>query len=152
MRNRISTLRYALLATAGIATLVSSSAFAQQNQKDQQRPAPQVTPESKSMTDPPIACNLLGLTAAERARQKELHKQLFSKVERVRELPNGYAVGLPGSKETILAVAEFITLERTCCSFFRFELEVGRQEEPVWLRITGAEGVKDFLKTQFKLN
>jgi hypothetical protein len=104
------------------------------------------------MTDPPIACNLLGLTAAERVRQKELHKQLFSKVERVRDLPNGYAVGLPGSKETILAVAEFITLERTCCSFFRFELEVGRQEEPVWLRITGAEGVKDFLKTQFKLN
>ena len=104
------------------------------------------------MTDPPIACNLLGLTATERVRQKELHKQLFSKVERVRELPNGYAVGLPGSKGTILAVAEFITLERTCCSFFRFELEVGRQEEPVWLRITGGEGVKDFLKTQFKLN
>ena len=152
MTNRISTLRNALLASAGITLLVSSSAFAQQNQKDQPRPAPQSTTESKSMTDPPIACNLLGLTAAERVRQKELHKQLFSKVERVRELANGYAVGLPGSKETILAVAEFITLERTCCSFFRFELEVGRQEEPVWLRITGGEGVKDFLKTQFKLN
>lgn len=42
-------------------------------------------------------------------------------------------------------------LERVCCSFFRFELKAGRQEEPVWLRITGGEGVKEFLKTQFKL-
>ena len=104
------------------------------------------------MTDPPIACNLLGLTAAERLRQQELHKQLFSRAENLRELANGYAVGLPGTKENILAVAEFISLERVCCSFFRFELDVGRQEEPVWLRITGAEGVKEFLKTQFKLN
>lgn len=103
------------------------------------------------MTDPPIACKLLGLTAAERIRQQELHKQLFSKAESVRELANGYAVGLPGTKENILAIAEFISLERVCCSFFRFELEVGRQEEPVWLSVTGGEGVKEFLRTAFKL-
>ena len=103
------------------------------------------------MTDPPIACNLLGLSAAERSRQQELHKLLFSRVENVRELSSGYAVGLPGTKENILAVAEFISLERVCCSFFRFELAVGRQDEPVWLRITGGEGVKEFLKSQFKL-
>jgi hypothetical protein len=103
------------------------------------------------MTDPPIACNLLGLTAAERLRQQELHEKLFSQADSVRELSSGYAVGLPGTRENILAVAEFITLERVCCSFFRFEIEVGRQEEPVWLRITGGKGVKEFLKSAFKL-
>jgi hypothetical protein len=151
MRNWISTLRIALVATAGITLLVPASAFAQQKQTDKERAAQQEPSERKSMTDPPIACNLLGLTAAERLRQKELHKHLFSRAENVRELSNGYAVALPGSKENILAVAEFISLERMCCSFFRFELEVGRQEEPVWLNITGGEGVKEFLKTQFKL-
>lgn len=151
MRNWISTLRIALLATAAITLLVPASAFAQQKPMGKGQPAQQGTSESKSMTDPPIACNLLGLTAAERLRQQELHKQLFSRAGSVRELPNGYAVGLPGTKENILAVAEFISLERVCCSFFRFELEVGRREESVWLRITGGEGVKEFLKTQFKL-
>ena len=150
MTSWISTLRIALVATVGITLMIPIAALAQQKGKG--RPAQQVTPESKSMTDPPIACNLLGLTAAERLRQQELHKQLFSRAENVRELANGYAVGLPGTKENILAVAEFISLERVCCSFFRFELDVGRQEEPVWLRITGGEGVKKFLKTQFKLN
>src|SRR5712692_20346 len=98
--------------TAVIILLVSTSAFAQQKQTSKGRPAQKGTSESKSMTDPPIACNLLGLTAAERLRQQELHEQLFSQAESVRELPNGYAVSLPGSKENILAVAEFISLER----------------------------------------
>jgi len=151
MRKWISTLRIALVATAGITLMLPASTSAQQKQTGKERPAQKGTPESKTMTDPPIACNLFGLTAAERLRQQELHKQLFSRAENIRELSNGYAVGLPGTKENILAVAEFISLERVCCSFFRFELEVGRQEEPVWLSITGGEGVKEFLKTQFKL-
>lgn len=150
MRNWISTLKVTLMATATV-LLVTGSALAQQKQTGKEAPAKQRTSESKSMTDPPIACNLLGLTAAERRRQQELHKQLFSGIENVRELPNGYAVSLPGTKENILAVAEFISLERVCCSFFRFELEVGRREEPVSLRITGGEGVKEFLKSEFKL-
>lgn len=149
MRDWITTARIALLAAAGLTLLATASAFAQQTDKG--TPAKQSKPESKSMNDPPIACNLFGLTASERLRQKELHKKLFSRVENVRELPNGYAVGLPGEKENILAIAEFISLERVCCSFFRFELGVGGKDEPVWLSITGGEGVKEFLKTQFKL-
>ena len=148
MHNWISTLRITLVAIAGITVLIPASAFGQQQQTGTRQ---QGASESKAITDPPIACNLLGLTAAERLRQQELHKQLFSLVVNVRDLPNGYAVALPGTKESILAVAEFISLERVCCSFFRFNIEVGRQEEPVWLSITGGEGVKEFLKTQFKL-
>jgi len=127
-----------------------ASAIGQQKQLDK-RPAQQGTAEAKPVTDPPIACNLLGLTSSQRLRQQELHKQLFSQAAGIRELPNGYAVGLPGTKENVLAAAEFITLERVCCSFFRFELAVGQPEEPLWLRITGGEGVKEFLKSEFKL-
>ena len=100
------------------------------------------------MKDQPIACNLFGLTAAERQRQKELHDQIFSGTPTVKELSNGYAVGLPSTRENILAVAEFISLERVCCSFFHFDLAVGQSEEPLWLRITGKSGVKEFLKTE----
>jgi hypothetical protein len=148
MRNWIILAIVAAVAVACSVLMGPESTSARQRQK---QPAKQGNTESKSMTDPPIACNLLGLDASQRRRQQDLHKQLFSRVESVRELSNGYAVGLPATSENILAVAEFISLERVCCSFFRFELAVGRQEEPLWLRITGGEGVKEFLKSGFKL-
>ena len=107
--------------------------------------------EKKSMNDQPIACNLLGLNKAQLKRQHELHQQLFSHKLEIRELSDGYAIGLPSTTENIMSVAEFISLERICCSFFRFELEAGKLEDPLWFRITGGEGVKEFLKSQFDL-
>jgi hypothetical protein len=77
-----------------------------------------------------------------------LRNQIFSGTPTLRELKDGYAVGLPSTKENILAVAEFISLERVCCSFFHFDLEVGQSDEPLWFRITGGNGVKEFLKTE----
>jgi hypothetical protein len=149
MRNRM-TLTIAAIAAACSILAVAASAAGLQKQPDK-RSAQQRDPETKPVSNPPLACNLFGLTSAQRLRQQELHKQLFSQAEGVRELPNGYAVGVPGTKENVLAVAEFITLERVCCSFFRFEIAVGQPEEPLWLRITGGEGVKEFLKSEFKL-
>src|SRR5262249_40247657 len=102
--------------------------------------------------DPPNAGNLLGLTAAERQRQKELRDRIFSGTQTVKELSNGYAVGVPSTRENILAVAEFISLERVCCSFFHFDLEVGKTDQPLWLRITGGQGGKEFLKTELMKN
>ncbi len=107
--------------------------------------------EKKSMNDQPIACNLFGLTAAQRKRQHELHQQLFSHKLEMRELSDGYSISLPSTTENIMSVAEFISLERICCSFFRFELEAGKPDNPLWLRITGGEGVKEFMKSQFDL-
>ncbi|MFY9556362.1 MAG: hypothetical protein WAV20_06165 [Blastocatellia bacterium] len=152
MLNRIKSMPVALLPMAGFILLVAASASAQQQkQPDKRRPAQTASGETKPMTDPPIACNLVGLSAAERSRQQQLHELLFSRTTGVRELSNGYAVSLPGTKENILAVAEFISLERVCCSFFRFKLEAGNQDEPLLLSITGGKGVKEFLKSAFKL-
>jgi hypothetical protein len=116
----------------------------------QKKPGAAANPkaEGNSMKEQPIACNLFGLNAAERQRQKELRNQIFSGTPTLRELKDGYAVGLPSTKENILAVAEFISLERVCCSFFHFDLEVGQSDEPLWFRITGENGVKEFLKTE----
>jgi hypothetical protein len=68
----------------------------------------------------------------------------------VRELADGYALRLPAENGMILSVAEFITLERMCCPFFSFELEVGRDEGALWLKLTGREGVKEFLKSMLE--
>ena len=121
---------------------------AQQKTRASKRTAPGAKPEKKSMPDQMIACNLFGLTEQQRRRQQELRELLFDRGQQVRELPDGYAVGLPATAENILAAAEFVTLERLCCSFFRFEIAVGGESEPLWLRLTGGKDVKEFLKSE----
>lgn len=96
----------------------------------------------------PIACNPFGLSEQQRKRQRELRTLLFEAGQEVRELPDGYAIGLPATAANILAAAEFVTLERLCCPFFRFELAVGGTAEPVWLRLTGGKDVKAFLESE----
>jgi len=143
----------AIRTTAAICSflLITTCAFAQQ--KKPTRTTNRSNVERNSMEeDQPIACNLLGLTAAERQRQKELRDRIFSGTQTVKELSNGYAVGVPSTRENILAVAELISLERVCCSFFHFDLEVGKTDQPLWLRITGGNGVKEFLKTELMKN
>ncbi|MBI4409686.1 MAG: hypothetical protein HY561_08265 [Gemmatimonadetes bacterium] len=42
---------------------------------------------------------------------------------------------------------EFILFERGCCPFLRFELEF-EPGGPLWLRIRGPEGAKEFIAAE----
>jgi hypothetical protein len=97
----------------------------------------------------PIACNLNALDRGQRQRHQSLTVQLRAATQETRELPDGYSFGLPSDEMTIQRTAEWITLERRCCPFISFELEVGREGRPLWLSLTGREGMKAFLKTEF---
>ncbi len=94
----------------------------------------------------PIACDLTALDPAQRARRGALAARLTAARVEIRELPDGYAVRFASDPSMCLAVMEFVTLERRCCSFLDFVLEVERDGGPLWLRLTGREGVKPFLE------
>lgn len=47
--------------------------------------------------------------------------------------------------------AEFITLERLCCPFLSFQLAVAEEKGPLWITLTGPEGVNDFLRLELEL-
>ena len=147
MNNKMTTVAVTALAFGSL-LLQCPTTPAQQKQPVTRKPAPRVKSETKPMPDTPIACNLFGLTEQQRKRQQELREQLFEGDRDVRELSDGYAIGLPATAANILAAAEFVTLERLCCPFFRFELSVGGNSEPVWLRLTGGKDVKEFLKSE----
>lgn len=100
---------------------------------------------------PPLVCALNGLTSEQRERQSVLKKRMQKETREVSEMPKGYAFRFDGNADNILMLAEFISLERLCCPFFDFELEVGADKDIVWLRLTGREGVKDFLKAELGL-
>lgn len=99
----------------------------------------------------PLMCILNGLTTEQRKRQSALKKQMEESTREVSELANGYAFRFKSDQSHIMMLAEFMSLERLCCPFFDFELEVAAGKDAVWLRMTGREGVKEFLKAEFDI-
>jgi len=93
----------------------------------------------------PFACDMTAIAADQRAAHLATINKLFRAVESLRELPNGYTFRLPNESEVLLTAAEFIALERLCCPFFGFGLEIEREGGAVWLTLTGREGVKPFI-------
>ena len=91
----------------------------------------------------PIACALT--TPELRAREQFLQREVISGVRETRELPDGYALRFPGEAEWLATLAEFIRFERACCPFLRFELHAEQQDGPLWLRLRGPAGTKEFV-------
>lgn len=105
------------------------------------------------MTDAetPIACRPDAMTAEQRQRYSALRQELSRLVLETHELPDGYAFGHAANATTILLLAEFITLERLCCPFFHFTLELTGTEDTVWLKLTGDGATKKVLEAEFRL-
>jgi hypothetical protein len=50
----------------------------------------------------------------------------------------------------LLLVAEDLNFERLCCPFIHFTLDIEPNGGPFWLRYTGGEAVKEFLRINFE--
>jgi hypothetical protein len=93
-----------------------------------------------------IACDPNPITPEQRERWLEVGTQLYAAVQEVQELPDGYNFRLPSDPEMLLIVAEDLNFERLCCPFVRYTFEIEPHGGPFWLRFTGGEGVKEFLR------
>ena len=103
--------------------------------------------DMQTTRDLPLACNLTAINAEVRSTHVESAKQLLHEhAQEVQELPDGFAFRYPA--EQYGPVTQFIANERLCCPFFSFVLEVTPAHGPIWLRITGREGVKEFLQSE----
>lgn len=96
----------------------------------------------------PIACDLNAIAADKRADHEATAGQVLAAVTEVHELPDGYAFCLPADSALLMQIAAFIANERLCCPFFRFEVVVEPGGEIFWLRLTGQEGVKEFVAAE----
>jgi hypothetical protein len=97
----------------------------------------------------PIACRMSALTPEQHARRRELVSLLRPVVGQIVAMPDGYALRLPDKDDVLLQATELVTLERRCCPFLKFQIEIEAEEGGAWLRLTGREGVKDFLAAEF---
>jgi len=93
-----------------------------------------------------IACNLNVFTPAERAQHRTLIALLKAAIAEQSELPDGYGFRLSRETISLEQLAVWAALESKCCPFFDFQLELGPQPGgPLWLRLRGGEGVKEFI-------
>ena len=102
-----------------------------------------MTTGTEVMPGLPIVCRLLAPEL--RAREQVVQQEVSGAAEEVRELPDGYALRFPGEGGWLATLAEFIRFERACCPFLRFELHAEQQDGPLWLRLRGPAGTKEFL-------
>ena len=96
-----------------------------------------------------LACDLTAIPASAREEHVLTAPQLFRLAQEVQELPDGFAIRFLHSPGRFMQMATFVENERLCCPFFNFELDVEPNNGPLWLRLTGQEGVKELLRTTF---
>ena len=100
----------------------------------------------------PFACNALALSPKIRKRHfEELGPALLKLKKSTRELPDGYEFEFSADNKTYQLLTEWAFEERLCCPFFDIDLRFDREAGPLWLRLTGRSGTKEFIKEEFDL-
>jgi hypothetical protein len=94
-----------------------------------------------------VACALSDRDREDRGAM--LARELFASADAREELADGYAWRFPGDAGVLAKLTDFIAAERTCCTFFRFEIDVEPGLGPIWLRLRGPEGTRAFLRNLF---
>lgn len=94
-----------------------------------------------------IICVPSAIPAAERGQHFASARELFAqRALEVRELPDGYAIRF--ARDALEAVTRFVSNERLCCPFLRFELRLESGEGPLWLRMMGPPGTPAMLRAE----
>lgn len=102
--------------------------------------------KTTSNKDHSLACDLSAIPAEVREEHVLSAPQLFALAQEVHELPDGFAIRFVNEPGRFMAVANFIENERLCCPFFRFGLELEPNSGPLWLQLTGGEGIKELVQ------
>ena len=97
-------------------------------------------------SEPALACLVRAMDAEQREHYRELQRFPGEDFMEARELDTGYAFRHSPRSVVLVALAEYVSLERLCCPFLDFAIEVGSDGGEVWLRMTGPEGAKKILE------
>jgi hypothetical protein len=115
--------------------------------------ADETTLSQSAKHESPFACNAFALSPQVRKRHfEELGPALLKLKKSMRELPDGYELELPPDNKTYQLLTEWAFQERLCCPFFDIDLRFDREGGPLWLRLTGRPGTKEFIKEELAIS
>ena len=98
-----------------------------------------------------IACNLAAIAPENRPRYHQLIQRIRGAIGQCFELHNGYAYPIDPGAVPLTDAAEWMALETLCCPFLTIQLSASGQQSHWVLTLTGPEGVKPLLDTEFPL-
>ena len=136
-----------LLIVAITVTILAGYAFS--HIVSERRASAQQPKSANAKSETPFFCDRTALTPEQRKRQQELSKVLHSSVLGIQELPDGFEFEFPSDPSNYQALTEFTPLERACCPFFDISIRLEREGGKLWWRLTGREGVKQFIHAEF---
>lgn len=97
-------------------------------------------------------CNTKALTPEERARHKQLSDKLVAVRKGIVESAKGYEFQFSPVDVSLAEMAEWVAAESKCCPFFDFHIDLEREGQLLCLRLTGEEGIKAFIRAEFKVD
>jgi len=111
-----------------------------------------VRPEGQMATvQSKFYCNIKALTPEQRARHKQLSEKLMAARKEIVETEKGYEFQYSPGDVSLAELAEWVAAESKCCPFFDFHIDLEREGKLVCLRLTGEEGIKAFIRAEFKI-
>ena len=109
------------------------------------------TEKQMNTTQSKFYCNLKALTPEERAHHKQLGDKLMAARKATVETEKGYEFQFGPQDVTLAELADWVVAESKCCPFFDFHIDLENEGQLICLRLTGEEGVKQFMRAEFKL-
>jgi hypothetical protein len=105
----------------------------------------------QEITQTKFYCNIKALNPEERANQRKLTEKLIGVRTAIVEIDRGYEFQFTPATVSLAELAEWSVAEAKCCPFFDFHLDLEREGKLLCLRLTGQEGIKPFIRTEFQV-
>lgn len=96
-------------------------------------------------------CNIKALNPAERVHHKQITDKLITVRKEIVEKEKGYEFQFSQSTVSLAELADWAAAESKCCPFFDFHIDMEREGRLLCLRLTGEEGIKPFIRVEFKV-
>ncbi len=77
--------------------------------------------------------------------------KLMSVRKKVVETEKGYEFQYSPSDISLLELAYWVVAEGKCCPFFDFHIDLEREGRLLCLRLTGDDGIKGFIRSEFSV-
>ena len=134
-------------AAVGLALFIASGSVARP--KAQGTPAAEKTEKQMTTTQSRFYCNIKALTPQERVHHKQLTEKLMAARKEIVETEKGYEFQFSPKDVSLAELAEWAAAESKCCAFFDFHLDLENEGHLLCLRLTGEEGIKAFIRSEF---
>jgi hypothetical protein len=112
-----------------------------------------VEEQSQTITRPDkFQCNRNALNPTERTHHKVLTDKLIANRTEIVGTAIGYEFQFSPATVSLADLADWVAVEGKCCQFFDFHIDLERRGGLLCLRLTGAEGVKPFIRSEFRVS